>query len=79
MVRLVMMVMGRVAVSAGAPVRRVAAAGAHGRRPGAVVVQVHQARGRFRDGGAPYRSRRVAAAACGTTRKIVNYTLYVKR
>lgn len=64
--RLVMMVMRRITVSAGAAVGRVTAAGAHGRRPVVVVmVHVHQAAGRrFRDGRTPYRSWRVAATTC---------------
>lgn len=64
MMRLVMVVMGRVATPAGATVRRIASAGAHGRRPVVVVMQVYQARRRFRDGRTPYRSRRVVAATC---------------
>lgn len=68
MVRLVMMVMRRIAVSSGASVCRVTAAGAHGRRPSVVMVQVHQTRWRFRDGRAPYRSWRVAATSCEATK-----------
>lgn len=41
MMRLVMVMMGRVAISSGAAVGRVSSAGAHGRRPVVVVVQVH--------------------------------------
>lgn len=61
---LVMMVMGRVAIPAGATVRRVTSTGAHGRRPAVVVVQVHQARWRFRDCRTPYRSRCVTSTTC---------------
>lgn len=64
MMRLVMVVMRRITVATSAAVGRVASAGTYWRRPGAVMVQVHQSRRWFRDGGAPYRSRRITSTTC---------------
>lgn len=61
MMCLVMVMMGRVAISSGAAVCRVASTGTDWRWPVVVVVQVHQTRRWFRDSRTPYWSRSVAA------------------
>jgi len=71
--RLVMVVMRRITVATGAAVGRVASAGAYWRRPGAVMVQVHQSRRWFRDGGAPYRSRRITSTSCAIIKNSKRY------
>lgn len=73
MMRLVMVVMRRITVGTAAAVGRVASAGAYWRRPGAVMVQVRQSRRWFRDGGAPYRSRRITSTACAIIKNSNRY------
>jgi hypothetical protein len=69
MMRLVMVMMRRIAIATSTAVGRVASAGAYWRRSGAVMVQIHQSRWWLRDGGAPYRSWRVTSTACTIKKK----------